>query len=681
MTTTTTATINLVLTPPHSLVPPTLKDFFFQVILSRLKQIYPMAPLIPSAKFTLSYPLYACDFDPVDSSRLIVGGGGGAGRTGVGNKITLLDTSNPDELVQTGEIDLSKEEDNVTSLAVSQPQEKTTLIFAGVNSSPEDLDKGRNAHFRVIGIEAVKKGKGTATVPVATTHKLSEKSRSSMFSKVEKDLYQRVTRLSRPHPGQPQWGAIATGLAKDSEIALFQTAEKGPPISRGAIQLTKEAVDMDFIQIGQDDYLFAYADDHDIYIKRLGSKDDRAEPVCVYITPASRSKEKVTIPSFRSIRWLTKDFILMLTNIHSQGGVVLQILRLPPSGKGQCRIAQSHRLPSSITKATGLAVSNLTPPVTPDAEQSYTQFAIAVAGHDISISLFKVDLQHELDNYLVTPIKPFQTFKNVHPLQITGITFSTFTPPAQPITASTPPQHLKLASVGVSNTVIVHTLPLFPVPLSVQRGQSRTPRYVVALPSSKAIYSFGIIVSILAALLTAILMQSVLEIRGVVKPHLGAANYLPVPFQEAIGKPYTFHSNYQALNTHTSIPPTGTSSTPDFFASLRFPILNSNSPPRHIYLHHEPPIPNIPNLENQATPPEIPSPEIRPSIKAVLYDENIHQDGKSWDELTAPQKESWKRKLKDAGHWVEGMGEAIFKGVIFGELGAFVGAAVVDAAR
>ncbi|KAI9646746.1 hypothetical protein NHQ30_004744 [Ciborinia camelliae] len=640
-----------------------------------------MAPLIPSAKSTLSYPLYACDFDPVDSSRLVVGGGGGAGRTGVGNKITLLDTSNPNELVEAGEIDLSKEEDNVTSLAVSQPQRKTPLIFAGVNSSPEDLDRGKNAHFRVVGIEPVTQGKGKTTEPVASKNKLSEVSRNSLFTKVEKDLYQRVTRLSRPYPGQPQWGAISTGLAKESEIAFFKTAQNRSPISQGAIQLMKEAVDMDFIQTGKDAYLFAYADEHDVYVKKLGSTDDGAEPECVYVTPASRSKEKVTIPSFRSIRWLTKDFIIMLTNIHGQGGVVLQILRLPPSGKGQCRIAQSHRLPSSIAKATGLAVSNLTPPVTPDGEQSYTQFVIAVAGHDISISLFKVDLQHEVNNYLVTPIKSFRTFKNVHPLQITGITFSTFTPPSHPITASTPPQYLKLASVGVSNTVIVHTIPLFPVPLSVKRGQSRTPRYVVALPSSKAIYSFGIIFSIFTALLAAILMQSILEIRGAVKPRLGAADYLPVPLQEAIGKPYMFPSNYHAINTHTSTssdPSSSTSTiTPDFFASLRSSIPNSNSPPPKIYLHHGPPVGDVPGQE---TSPEITSPKLPSSIKAVFHDEEKHE-GKSWDELTAPQKETWKRKLKDAGHWVEGMGEAIFKGVIFGELGGLVGAAVVEAAR
>lgn len=45
-----------------------------------------MAP-IPSSKLTLSYPVYACDFDPFDPSILVAGGGGGVGKNGVGNKI------------------------------------------------------------------------------------------------------------------------------------------------------------------------------------------------------------------------------------------------------------------------------------------------------------------------------------------------------------------------------------------------------------------------------------------------------------------------------------------------------------------------------------------------------------------------------------------------------------------
>lgn len=40
---------------------------------------------ITSEKITLTYPLFAADF--IDSERLVVGGGGGEGHSGVGNKI------------------------------------------------------------------------------------------------------------------------------------------------------------------------------------------------------------------------------------------------------------------------------------------------------------------------------------------------------------------------------------------------------------------------------------------------------------------------------------------------------------------------------------------------------------------------------------------------------------------
>jgi hypothetical protein len=46
-----------------------------------------MPQVLESAKAELSYPLYACDFDSKDATTLVVGGGGGAGKSGVGNKI------------------------------------------------------------------------------------------------------------------------------------------------------------------------------------------------------------------------------------------------------------------------------------------------------------------------------------------------------------------------------------------------------------------------------------------------------------------------------------------------------------------------------------------------------------------------------------------------------------------
>lgn len=594
---------------------------------------------------------------------------------------TILDTSKPNEITETAEIELSRDEDNVTSLAVG-PQK---LLFAGINSSPKDVAAGRNQHFRIFSTETPaatpkgKKGKGKAKAAAVEEKTaevtICEVSRASLFRGTDKDAYQRLLRLSKPHPNQPQLGAVATGLAKNSEIVLFDTS-MSPPRARGGVQSNKEAVDVDFIQTGDDEYLFAYCDLHDIYVKKISSTMDDELPNIIYETPGSKLRERPTVPSFRAMRWLTKEFLLMCTNIYGNSGVVLQILRVPAGNKGQCRIAQSIRLSYRLTKATGMAVANLTPPVSPSAPQDYTQFVIAVAGQDYSISLFKVDLQVQSGVSLVTPIKPFRTFNAVHPFTITSLTFSNFTPPAHPITASTPPQYLKLASVSVNNTVVVHTLPLFPVPLSVKRGQSRTPRYVVALPSTKAAFGMGVIVSIVAILLGATFIQSLLEIRGGVPIKIRARDYVPLRIQELVGRPYEFPAGYlkstpTITSTFTStstsdVHPTGYNhhlgvpADPEDGSALRLPTffeqIKSNPDDVFVITHHE--------GEDE--------------VKAIKHDEESHgpHGGKEWDELHHEQKEGWKKKLKDAGYWAEDMGETLLKGVVFGELAGVVGQAV-----
>lgn len=51
-------------------------------------------------------------------------------------------------------------------------------------------------------------------------------------------------------------------------------------------------------------------------------------------------------------------------------------------------------------------------------------------------------------------------------------------------------------------------------------------------------------------------------------------------------------------------------------------------------------------------------------------------EAKTWEELPRDQKEGWKRRLSDAGHWAEEMGESVLKGVLFSELAGVVGEAV-----
>lgn len=453
-------------------------------------------------------------------------------------------------------------------------------------------------------------------------------------------------------------------MAKDAELILFDTSATSPPNSRGSLKSNREAEDVDFIQTSVDTYKIAFCNEHEIYLKTISASPTSSEPACIYVIPFSDSFERRTRPQFRALRWLTADLLLSLTNTSQSGGVVLQIFRLPPpgTGAGHCRIIQSLRLPSRIKKATGLALANLTPPTTPGGPQGYTQFVVAVAGHDISLSLFKIDLQVVNKVSLITKIKPFRSLRNVHPLQITGLAFSNFTPPMHPITASTPPQYLRLASVGMSNTVVVHTLPLFPVPLSVKKGQSKTPRYVVALPSEALTSGLGVMATVLAALLVAILVQGALEIRGAVKPVLGATHYVPGHLQERIGRPYVFPEGY---GRHLGVP-SDSKDTP-----LPSPIPSSESES----------LPSSPFLESLqakiASGGTVILHEMDDTISAHMHDaDSGPHKGMSWEELPEEQRGRWKERLKDAGHWAEDMGETVLKGVLFGEIGGAIGQAV-----
>lgn len=560
-------------------------------------------------------------------------------------------------------------------MAVGQKKGNSTLLFAGVNSSPADIAGGKNKHFRVFTVEGATKGAKNAI------QKVTETSRKTIFTGVEKDLYQRVTRLSKPYAGQSQIGAVTTGLANQSEVIMFDAAGTSPRII-GGWQSNKEAVDCDFIQTAKEEYLFAYCDEHDIWMTKVSQNTVAdAEPTCVYVTPASNQSDRPRVPSIKGLRWLTKDYLLVLSNIHGGNGVILQILRLPPAGKtGQAGVLKSVRLPSSVTKSTGFAVANLTPPTTPAEPQGFTQFVVAVAGHDISISLFKIDIQVSGLATLVTSIKPFKTFKKDHPIQITSLALSSFLPPTQPITGQTPQQFLRLASTSMSNTVVVHTIPLFPVPFSVQRGQSKTPRYVVALPSRN--FNLGIVFAVIAVLLGTVVMDALLDIRGGPPARLGTTKYIPINWQHKLGKPYEFPPGYSAsLNA-----PAPTSAFSTEFEDVPTTVVEvpaQQADDAQLTLPELLAKAQAQGVDGVVIIKDAPGAD---GVQAQLHDEEVHgpaHKATKWEDLPAKQKEGWKKKLSEAGHWskdwAEETGEAIFKGVLFSELAGAIGHAVAGA--
>lgn len=592
-----------------------------------------MAPLLPESKITLDYPLYACDFDPQDPNRLFVGGGGGSSRTGVGNKITSLDVSR-DQLDSVGEIVLSKNEDNVTALLAGQHKGKAALIYAGINSSEDDVKKGKNEHFRIFGAEQPSKAK---TVMGA---RISELCRSSLFTTQDPEAYQRLLRLTQPFAGAPQFGAVATGFAKEAQIALFEVAAANnvAPKPRGILDVSKEAVDIDVIQTAEDKFQLMYCDDYNIYtldVTKASASVD-SEPKCVYTMPSDDTR-----PSLRCIRYLSQNFALAVANLPRPGGVILYGFRLPKAGKpdSAARIAVNAKLPKSKgVKATGLAVANLSPVASAGAKQGDTQYVIAVAANDFSIHLYTLDYQAVGDVDLLANLHPLQTLKSVHPAMITSLCFSHFAPPKSG-TGRT--QHLRLASTSVANSVVVHAIALrkhFDRSARAPRrgGPPRHPRYVTAARGSSPGAARLMILIAGVVLALAVLLQGVLEVKGLARPVVAGHRWLPSAIHAVPAAPPSPHAGFLAR----------------LFEEKSVSGKEKEGP--------------IVLRASEEAPGEL------------RVDDATDSDGsaRSWEDLGPEQKALWRERLVSGGYWAESMGEKIFKGILFGELAGAVGGAI-----
>ncbi|KAI4240985.1 MAG: hypothetical protein LQ352_007524, partial [Teloschistes flavicans] len=539
-----------------------------------------MAPAVAAAKLTLSYPLYASDFDPQNSSFLLVGGGGGEGRSGVGNKITLINTSRKQTLSEVVDIELSKAEDSVTSLAVASSTASSVTAFAGINSSEKDQAAGKNEHLRSFRLEyPPKRPSETGTEKNGAVEEYKGQTaplgRASLFTPstaAKKETYQRITRLSRPcKVNGGQLGAIATGLAPEGEIVLFDAKTNGPmgPWVEARLSMRKgqEAADVDII--GHDDagdappgtFSVAYCTDHEVHAFRMTLKQNKAPvPQSAHEEPHPDTFATTKArPKFRSLRFLTPNLLLLLQNRSNRTGSGLLLLELGPSY--QARIIGRKSLHKGINSATAMSVTHLASS-TPSPS---TQHIIAVAGQDTSISI--LTLEHRYAPPYKSPKFRLHTIlRAVHPLQITSLSFSTFLPP-HASQKDTPPQYIKLASTSVANTIVLHTLPLTPYPPPSQKPSKQ--RYVLTSPgrSDAVQMSFSIIVSALVIALGAFSLQAFTEIRGGSPEYLGAKGWLSQRVHDYIAVPYI-------LENGTSIAPSTLSSMSDRASSSSSSILD-----------------------------------------------------------------------------------------------------------
>lgn len=628
------------------------------------------------------------------------------------------------------------------------------------------MKKGRNDHFRVFGVDgpASTSSKAAAT-PSASSSKISELARAPFFTAAEPDAdtYQRLVRVSAPFSdGQgstlPQLGACATGLSKSPQIVLFDVTTAAPaatapsakstaaatvlPKIRGRIDLSKDIADLDIIQTDAEQYQLAYCTDHELFLFNVATKGSMAaaalgskrrnssssgtagntaltaastnaavvseEPYLAYEITTDAATGRTTRPIFRSIRYVTPRFVLAVCNLPKRTGAFLLGLRLPDvspavDGSGeQARITINVSLPKAITQATGLAVRNLTPPVSPGTRQSNdTQFVVAVAGGDNSLSLYTLEYQNAGGRTeLLANLHPFRTLKDVHELPMTSIALSHFHAPTSPSTASTTAaiHYLRLASVSVKNTVVVHAIPLRKLPSSAGTAPSTAaaaaaaaaltpPRYVVAL-KSKAPSGKGLIaISVLIITIAMICAQGLLEIMGFAHPFLGVREIVPITWLHPLPPIYAAGDR---LARHQAEVAAAEAAEGGWIVDDGVPVAAVvNEKETHDDFGAIPELHPVAAFlstggAQAATQDEAAGQQVLfmrgegadHTIEVVNHDEAEHGAAVKWDDLNAAQQASWRERLANAGHWTEAMGETVLRGVLFGEMAGIVGAVV-----
>ena len=647
-----------------------------------------------------------------------------------------MNSSKKYDLSELVELDLSRDEDSVTSISFANTDEARASAFAGINSSTKEQEAGRNRHLRSFLLqypprrkvgENQEEEKENAPDPQLPSKAMGNVSYFTPTPGPKPETFQRVLRLSKqPKENGPRLGAVATGLAPEGEIVTFAADTDKPSENdiRDRIKLgdKKEASDLDIVTDRKGAFWMAYCTDHDIWHTKCYYNYDRPktlDPQCIHSIPfpdvftADKSR-----PKYRSLRFLTPNLLLVLLNFPAGKGS--ELLLMTDLGE----ILLRKRLHKKIKSGTKLAVSTL-PFTDPGAgSKQKCQQVIAVAGADNSITILTLTHNYE-GPYRSLKFQPHLFLTDVHPTSITSLVFSTHNPPTK-TWSQLPPQYLKLASTSIANTVVVHTVPLQPYP--PRKLKSDTVAHYLLVPpggTKRKLQELGqslLVASILMAVV-ALLMQILLEIQGS-RNHLGIHTWYEKPWEEKFRFPQwttTTTTTSSSSNPAEAAPPLetfygGSSDSPSDFdpqfstdpaaestpqkpaqagPGLRELLRQRQQSPlneddtaegkanhhHHIVIQHHPH--SDPSKDHQDDDDKADQSTSQPGrVRASLHHpdtlktETEHGGAKKWEDLSHREKETWKGRLMEAGEWAVEEGESVLQGVFFGGIAQGVGAIV-----
>ncbi|KAI7057588.1 hypothetical protein KC327_g16416, partial [Hortaea werneckii] len=464
--------------------------------------VYKPSSNVSFAKTSLPYPIFSADWDPYNRGYLVVGGGGGESKTGVPNQITVLDTSNRATITTAAEIQLSRDEDSVQSLG-NLATKDGLITFAGINSSQAQQNAGINEHLRSFDIKyPPRKKQKTEKSDDNEQGEILLIGQRSLFkpsSATKKETYQRLLRLSpakKRDSGSKRLGAIATGMAEENEVIVFNATNATPDqediVTRIQLPPGTEANDLDIIEPRASEFSMAYCIDSDIYeqsyeydfsTKKVEKTPNGPRRVyqSTILSPAEKSAAR---SKFRCVRFLNSENVVAIVNRPFKQGCEVRVSHLYPTGPA-AQLMQFD-LPRRMKQAVSMDVCALDPDM-----RGNQQFVIAIAGSDVSIEIYTTNYMQKTGTF--TPFKKYLTLRDVHEHQMTKICFSPFHPPQRASegekseaqgSGSPGPQYIRLASVTYGNTVVVDTFPVQPL-----EPKKKNSRYVLSHPGDEKLYT------------------------------------------------------------------------------------------------------------------------------------------------------------------------------------------------
>lgn len=680
-----------------------------------------MAPAVSFTKITLPYPVYAADFDPYKRGYLVVGGGGGEGRSGVPNQITLLDVSSRASIEVAAEVDLTRDEDAVMTLA-NLASKDGLITFAGINSSTKERVADQNKHLRSFKIDYPRKKKTEAKAEAkAEKGSVAFLGKTQLFkppttATAKNENYQRLLRLSpaqKRESGSKRIGAIATSLNPVAELVIFDATTAVPSdwdvIQRIYPKEGKEVNDVDICEASEGNFSVAYSTDNQVFVSRItydfGKKKATSitsaeSPVPAYTLPFPDVFAPGPRPTIKYLRFLTPHHILLCCNKAQRKGAELLILRKLPDTPGE--VILQKKLPGRIKAAGSVDVCALNADPTTGAQQ----IVVAVAGHDISIELYTLEYSAKTDT--LSKFNSYTTLRDVHPLQMTKLAFEPYHNPWQTASPKTPgPQYLRLASTSLGNTVVVDTFPLTPLSPKIPHS-----RYVLKGGSNvlrdRTLPVLAISVAVAVFMICLQQYLNLIAVRDGKEPF----TFLTVPqsVQSYLGQvrggqsfsPPGARDRAAVLSIPTATIASASEKATDAFAdaaaaaddmvkqatTLHLRTLLQAYAPSYLRKHLAASSPSDNDEDDDPTEKAIVirAGPTEDDAEAAQLSAEVHEGSRkearkrdaharTWDALSEAQRGVWRQRLVKAKAWAVEEGEGVLRGVLFSEYAGWVGRA------